>query len=118
MNYKELYDNKLDFNRLNELSLNLKEMPYVDLNKGNNSIDLEFEKYSSPKEIIKVIQDILNGQEHIDKYGNKILLSKGDMKKEFAKNLFTDIIFNNIVKNKFNPTERSEINYLLSKYFA
>ena len=92
-----------------------KEMPHIDYGKGK-IIDLELENFKTSEEIINFIESILLGDEFKDRHGNIIKLDSRREKIKFLNNLVNDIIFKNIVKNKFSENEKKLINIILKGF--
>jgi hypothetical protein len=59
---------------LNENENMLAEMPYVNISKDDPDVlfDFEFEKYETPSDFFARLEQLFDGQEHEDKYGNAI----------------------------------------------
>jgi hypothetical protein len=82
------------FNKLVEQLL--AEMPYIEL--SNQIFDLEMEKYrDSPEKFVELIQSILQGNKHTDKYGNTIQLSAPEEKELFRKKIKLNIMIQGFV---------------------
>lgn len=64
----------------------LTEMPYIEV--SNQIFDLEMEKYKGqPRKFVQILQSILQGNKHTDKYGNTIQLVTPEEKKLFYKKI-------------------------------
>lgn len=64
----------------------LTEMPYIEV--SNQIFDLEMEKYKDrPRKFVQILQSILQGNKHTDKYGNTIQLVTPEEKKQFYKKI-------------------------------
>jgi hypothetical protein len=59
---------------LNENTQMMSEMPYVNISKDDPDalFDFEFEKYETPSDFFARLEQLFDGQEHEDKYGNTI----------------------------------------------
>jgi hypothetical protein len=96
-------------------SNHLFEMPYIIVGK-DNLIDLEYEKINDPKKLINLLSKILDGQTYKGKYNSMMQLKTDSDKKSFVYNLLDDIMFANIINNKFNDDEFNELEKVLGKW--
>jgi hypothetical protein len=72
------------------------EMPYIEV--GKQIIDLEVEKYkNTPETFILILQKILQGKTHIDKYNNTMQLTSLKDKEEFIKKIKLNHIIRGII---------------------
>lgn len=109
--FKKLAVNLTD--ALSESTKNkLQEMPYIDYGK-NNIFDLEVEQFSSPRELIQIIKDILSGDEIEDKYGNVIWLKNSKDKQSFIIGLKDNFVLHNYIQNKMSDKEIQILNKLI-----
>lgn len=84
----------MQFDKVVEQLLN--EMPYVEV--SGQVFDLEGEKYKdTPELLLTKIKSILQGNKHVDKYGNTIQLQTSEEKSVFRKKIKQNNIVRKIV---------------------
>lgn len=71
-------------------------MPYIEV--SNQIFDLEMEKYKGkPEKFVQKLKSILQGNKHVDKYGNIIQLTTPEQKEEFLKKIKLNIMIKGFV---------------------
>jgi len=102
------------FNITEERQL-LQCMPYVN-NPSSDApksyYDIEVEN-STGAELLKDLEDIMNGKYKKDKYGNEIQLSSHEEKYLFAKDILQHAFAYDMIVSKLTPMEKKKLDNLL-----
>lgn len=89
----------------------LTEMPHI--NYGKNVFDLEIESFRSVHDFIEYLEDILDGEIKVDKYGNEINLKDRKNKIAFIKGITENEMFQKYIQLKMSDTEKRLLRIML-----